>query len=609
MPLSALLPRWFLILLAILKETDGRDKLAKCIQYGGRTLAILLEKLPAAIWWARFALAQARVGRVGDIARAVNVLLFHDRPPAAVVAVADSTLKAAAAISTVVADANFASALRASYAAHTGVLRAAFQAHPVYSGALARLEVLTAALSSARRVIRTVKWTYTLPAWAKTYASWKAQFQSANDRAEQLKQQQQQAAAEQERAEQERAAQEEAAEKEGDHPRRPRSDSTASSSGSSMDESPSPNFQFSHPHPPGLWRRLPWLSSVELLDLSLAVCTDVSDDLEWLSKYRLFPGELGAKCGRIAMCLWFSTVLLDLALTVRIVRHYRYQTWQLRLQIEEAQVEWATLTQQLALAHDERARRDWRQELRSQVRSSPLYRSERDDALEMPDPTAASAEVDPKAPASQCTPLRSGASDASWSVLSDKSERSVGSASGNSSQGGSAEGSSDEAQGPAGEHPAALTVLVTPPTADPAAAGKGSAAAAAASPRKPAQASPSQSSERALGPSAATIAAADADSDADAAADEAASLQFERLHSSSVRVYRRLLDLRAQASAIRLSLFLQHLNLAKFVFDLGAAAPMAWNVQKQHQTLVQTTGLISGIIGIYKLAITIKPAA
>lgn len=630
-PHTALLPRWFLIILAILRETDGRDKLAKCVQYGARTFAILLRQLPAAIWWIGFASKHLREGRFAPIGRAINILLSSDVPAAAAatatataVAVAEPALQVASMASgsgtsgaVVAARSSFSAALRSSYLADTSVFRARLETNPLYNGALSRIAVLSAALSSGRRVIRLLKWTYTLPTWAKTFASWKAQVRASleKDALQQAHEEEEEERRKKEEEEEEEKQQKQQQQQGGDATKE-RSDSTVSSASTnalqaaSGSHSPSPSqgvpkFRFSHPHPPHLWRRLPWLSSVELLDLSIAVATDVSDDLEWLSKYRLFPSEWGYRCGRIAMCLWFSTVILDLLLTFRILRHYHYQQRQLQRQIDEAQMEFATVARQLNLRQQQRQDRDLRRAQRRQLQHSPLFKRSRHSNSERVSQSHSSADqpMSEPQPASAAhvgatsNLAASAVSDASWSVLLSD----VGSAhtSSSGSEGSSTRSSQSQPAGDASDSRAssASGEQEHDDTDAPASAGHHAVAPADAEHKDDDDDDASHADDGAD--------CVHSDDELESAEDAAAG---ELLQSSSVEAYRRVSELRSQAGAIRVSLFLQYLNFAKFTFDLGCAAPMAWNVQKEHDSMVQATGLVSGLLGVYKLFITAKPA-
>jgi hypothetical protein len=611
---TALLPRWFLIILAILRETDGRDKLAKCVQYGSRTFAILLRQLPAAIWWIGFASKHLREGRFAPIGRAINILLSNAPTAAAAaaataVAVAEPALQAASAANgssssgaVVVARSSFSAALRSSYLADTSLFRARLETNPLYNGALSRIAVLSAALSSGRRVIRLLKWTYTLPTWAKTFASWKAQVRASleKDAVMQAHEEEEQRREKEEEEEEQQKQQQQ----QGGHASKERSDSTVSSSSTSALQ-PAPeshseshaqsghNFRFSHPHPPHLWRRLPWLSSVELLDLSIAVATDVSDDLEWLSKYRLFPSEWGYRCGRLAMCLWFSTVILDLLLTFRILRHYHYQQGQLQRQIGEAQMEFATLARQLNLRQQERQDRDLRRAQRRQLQHSPLFKRIRESNSERLSQVSADQQTSAAPVVANANLAASGVSDASWSVLLSDNGSAHTNSSG-SSEGSSTRSSQSQPTGDASDSRASS--VSEQDDAD---------AAISCGDNPPAAAEAEQKDDDAQSHADDGADCVHSDDELESAEDAAAG---ELLQSSSVEAYRRVSELRSQAGAIRVSLFLQYLNFAKFAFDLGCAAPMAWNVQKEHDSMVQATGLVSGLLGVYKLFITAKPA-
>ena len=619
----SMLPRWFLILLAVLKETDGRDKIAKCVQYGGRSLAILLRKLPAAMWWIAFASKHLSQGRVGTIGRAIHVFLAGDNPLTSAVTAAGETVSNVA----VTAQSTFATALRASYAADTSALRAKLQSSYLYTETLSRIAVLTAALSSGRRMIRVVKWTYTLPNWCKAYQAWRTQVRASMEAQATANR-----AAEEEEARAQEAKQqqqESASADDGDSKKHARSLSAATTalsvpSASAANRS-SPRFRFSHPHPPHLISRLPWLSSVELMDLSIAVLTDMTDDLEWLSKYRLFPSRWGYFSGRLAMAFWFTTVLLDLALTFRILKHYNYQQREIQGQIDEAQMEYATCAHEMETRMEARAMREMRREQLRSIQKSPLFKrrsggaaTENLEPLGPPALLPVSAVLVTPQPQPQPQQLAASAgSDASWSVLSDAAQSSSSSRGGVQQQGsssvsshesasmggdsiGSGSGSNSSSKSSSRSVSSNEHADEVPPTT-----------IAFASP-PPNSKQPHQDSAleadaevaQASGGPAASRAAQD-----DEEFEDADASTIDLLQSASVVAYRRVSSLRSQLSAIQQSLFLQYLNFAKFTFDLGCATPMAWGVQAEHDTLVQTTGLVSGMLGLYKLMITTKPAS
>jgi hypothetical protein len=336
------------------------------VQYGGRVLRIVMHKIPAFLWWCSLIWQHLPFGRVGHILAAARIIILEGKGQTAMIGakLIEAALEAknaaadaykAASSSSVLSPAaettlrheQFSTSLIHSYTSDTSATSAQLYASPLYFGTVSRLDALTVALSSARRVIRLAKWSYTMPSWVKSFGEWRKQVNEGMER--QMKQ-----------IEEERRRQEQVHNEEGEaaEAATPPDDGAAATV--------APPFRFSHPHPPHLWRRLPWLSSVELLDLTLAILTDMADDCEWLSRYRLFPTELGRKAGRISVTLWCTTVVLDLMLTARILRHYHYQRSQIMRQIEETKSAYEVAKANLAacqMRRSEAAERRFRREL------------------------------------------------------------------------------------------------------------------------------------------------------------------------------------------------------------------------------------------------------
>lgn len=541
-----------------------------------------------------------------------------------------------------------------------------------------------------------------------------------------------------------------------------------------------PPFKFSHPHPTHVWNRLPWLSSVELLDLSIAIIGDVSDDLEWLSKYLLFPHQLGYTCGRFAMIAWLVTVLLDLALTMRIIRHYRYQQRELEIQINETQQEFEFAKKRLEniRARGEEARlsrmrrnvleeREMKLKKVKQNRMNNKYYSHMNiTTLSQPsndtnniDPAPSSLVADssshrvtprppstvnqPTNPSSNSATVSSSSSSSdtsvtsssapmsasSWSILSDTHAHasSVPSSQSDSSTSNTSPQTANDvnhtasiSESIATAHDSNHPVETTPQHPNhqsqstiPSAIYQTSVQSSSSDPSDvhlspshstsptstsvhnttlshppyPHQHSPlvihqlsDRSSDHASHMSTSPVnqhcdtnqqtqqtqphssqqtededdeevdrdslsavdTAVEADDEEDDAdiptsqqldslshnnntdennllvsdsasdEDETTSAQYlqslSTSHAATVSAFHHLRDLHTQLAAINLSLYLQKLNFLKFTFDLGAAIPMAFNVQTQWDSMVQSTGFISGLLGVYKLFITIKPA-
>lgn len=507
----------------------------------------VMQRLPRIMWWAGFIWRNMQMGAMSRILRAANVLLLQSPPVLAVAATGQKTPSPG----------SFSHALHSSYTADTSAISRSLSASPLYSGAIARLEVLTAALSSARRVIRVCKWTYTLPGWCKAFTSWRTQVQESVER--DLLRRQQEAEAEE-------------LEREGKPP---------VSRAVKVVAAVAAPFRFSHPHPTHVWRRLPWLSSVELLDLSIAVATDVADDLEWLSKYRLFPGEMGYKCGRLAMCLWFTTVVLDLALTFRVIRHYHYQRRELLVQISLAKGEYESGCEKLKQHQRDREEKEYRR-LARELKRSPFKvkrgkhpDAEQQEEAENAEPAATvedhaeahTAHADGgTSPDSSPLPAPPSSDSSSWSHLS-RMPTSSSSDGGASSSGTARSQRSSAAEEEVGE---------------------------AGSPPK------SPGMDKVQVPSEDEAEHHEEENSSDEEADVEAASQS---HAMTVAALGRLRSLHHQLAAVQVSLGLQHLNFFKFLADLGCALPMALNVHKEWDGVVQCTGLISGGLGAYKLVL------